>query len=211
MDDQAETAVNPTEQVKEVTLYWQWDTRLLIFLSLLQLGMGSAFLFSINSIVAWTGFSLFGLGAIASLTCIFVPRIHSLRLTLEGLHVKSIFGSIFIPWKNVSHFGVTWLATQAVVGFDYASSRMKYKFGSVVLSDVPGWDGALTVTYGMSAGELADILNTWKCRHELSVLHEHAEKCDMENSETQAISDTRIQRPPTESGSNSNLQSPAFD
>lgn len=97
----------------------------------------------------------FGLCAVVSCVNLF-PNSSYLRLTREGFTICSMFRCRSIEWRHVSNFGVTRIGTRKMVGWNplHAPSKLgkttKRMFCYV---------SALPETYGLSAEELAELMN----------------------------------------------------
>jgi hypothetical protein len=125
------------------------------------------FLIPRNPVVAWLGLAFFGLGAILSLIVVLFPQISSLRLAPEGFYLRSIVRTQFISWGDVSLFGVASISMNEMVVFNYAATYTGQRLGRSLAFDLVGWEGALSDTFGMSAEELANLMNAWKRRSEV--------------------------------------------
>jgi hypothetical protein len=89
----------------------------------------------------------------------FVPNASYLKIDERGIEMKNLFRTTFIPWQAVSGFKTKYIFINKMVTFDIdekllENSKMKSK------------TGAFPDTYGMSAKNLAELLNEYKAKFE---------------------------------------------
>jgi hypothetical protein len=152
------------EPPREMTLYPSrkaWLPVLLISIAFTAVGIWNI---PEGEGMAWAASIFFGLGTVVSGLIVCFPKMTSLRLTDEGFIIQSLFRGQLVRWDDVSFFGVTSVGGPAMVGFSFVVSYAGQKFGRQLARDLCGYDGALPDTYGMTADNLADLLNTWKKR-----------------------------------------------
>jgi hypothetical protein len=87
----------------------------------------------------------------------FVPNASYLKIDERGIEMKTLFRTTFIPWQAVSGFKTKYILVNKMVTFDIdekllENSKMKSK------------TGAFPDTYGMSAKNLAELLNEYKAK-----------------------------------------------
>ena len=115
--------------------------------------------------IAWGSILFFGLCAIVFIINL-TPGSSYLKLTEEGLEIKSLYRSHFIPWESVKVFKVSEMRiqyhTKKMVMFDYSNLYTKQKVGRKLARIVSGSEGTIPDTYGMSPENLAQFLNDWK-------------------------------------------------
>jgi hypothetical protein len=97
---------------------------------------------------------LFGISLIV-FSINLIPNTSYLKIDERGLEMKNLFRTTFIPWQVVSGFTTKQIFLNKLVMFDIderflEQSKMKSK------------KGALPDTYGMSAKNLAALLNDYK-------------------------------------------------
>jgi hypothetical protein len=89
----------------------------------------------------------------------FVPNASYLKIDERGIEMKNLFRTTFIPWQAVSGFKTKYIFINKMVTFDIdekllENTKMKSK------------TGAFPDTYGMSAKNLAELLNEYKAKFE---------------------------------------------
>lgn len=136
----------------------------LVALCLLFVALGSALIAAGNGLVGGIAVLFFGLGA-AVLGTNLLPGAAELRLDREGLEVRSLFRSRRFRWSDVHGFRPVTIppAHSAVVGFDFSPGARPA--GASLASSLAGVEGALPNTYGLSAAELATLLEQWRVRY----------------------------------------------
>lgn len=142
--------------------------RKIVLLLLISIGFGLAgwFMLSREPWIAWIGLVFGGLGGATSSLFLAFPRFWALELADDGFRMRSLFGTVFIRWQDVTVFEVGSISMNTMVVFNYAPSYQGQKFGRMVASDLAGWQGAIADIYGIRPVELAALLNEWKRRSE---------------------------------------------
>ena len=120
-----------------------------------------------DPLMGWMSICFFSLGVIISLLQL-IPSASYLKLTEEGFEVRNLYRSEFIKWSDVKVFRVGSVGMNQMVMYDYTGSHTKYKSGKKLSKFLSGSESALPITYGMSAKKLADLMNEWKSKKELS-------------------------------------------
>jgi len=100
----------------------------------------------------------FGVGAIVFLVNLH-PNASFLELTEKGVTTCSMFRREFIPWEDVREFYPSRIRFVSLVGFNYTNHFHRHAGARRMSKALTGVEGALE-THGMSASELAAILNT---------------------------------------------------
>lgn len=117
-------------------------------------------------------FGLCGLAALLQL----IPGSSYLRLSPEGLTIRTMWRDTTYQWKDIERFGVGEFATihgpfrqrHRMIGIDFVPG---YQRGGITLqlmrasSTVSGFQGALPDNYGRDYEELAGYLNQLKARY----------------------------------------------
>jgi hypothetical protein len=96
-----------------------------------------------------------------------LPNSSYLRLTPEGFTMCSMFQCRSIEWRHVSKFGVSHIGTRKMVGWDPAHPISKVGKATKLLS---GYVSALPDTYGLTAENLADLLNRLRDEHAVQAI-----------------------------------------
>jgi hypothetical protein len=112
--------------------------------------------------VAAVGF--FGLGAIV-LAMTLLPGASFLKLEREGFEIRSLFRSGSYRWSDVQEFRPVAIPPSGLtlVGFNF--SRDARPAAAWLSGSVAGVEGCLPDTYGLSAEELASVMEAWRTRH----------------------------------------------
>jgi hypothetical protein len=138
----------------------RWKVLVLLAVSLVftAIGVGMA---ADGRWMGWVAVGFFGLGVVV-FTVQLLPGSASLRLGPDGFVICSLFRPSTCRWSDVARFGVGTVGPKRMVVFDFAPNAR----GSVALrrlaTALSGWEGALPDCYGMSAEELAALLNAYK-------------------------------------------------
>ena len=159
-----EGQTEPVKSPQELRLYPSRRSWSLMLLGCLVFCGMSFVVIERNPWAGWAGFGMFGLGVVVSLLLLLFPGVSCLRLTAEGFHIGSPFRTSFTRWQDVAYSGVASISFNSVVVFNYSPSYTGLRLGRQLAFDLVGWEGALNDTYGMSAQELADLMNEWKRR-----------------------------------------------
>jgi len=115
--------------------------------------------------IGYLSIGFFGLCAVA-LGLNMLPNSSYLRLTNEGFTVYTMFKKRSVAWQGVSKFGVTSVAVRKIGGLDPSHAPSTAEQAATVIS---GYSSTLPETYGLTAEELAELLN--RMREELDVGH----------------------------------------
>lgn len=127
--------------------------------------VGGIWLREDGPVAAWLTIVFFGLCA-AVFSANLLPGSSYLKLTSEGFEQRVLFRTHSEAWKNIQRFEAYRNSTSSsrLVGFfyepDYASTA-RGAAGRKISRSMVGLDGALPDTYGMSADELAELMNNW--------------------------------------------------
>jgi hypothetical protein len=115
----------------------------------------------------WVLVAFFGLGVII-FAVLLLPNNAYLRLEPEGFTVCSMFRAHTSRWADIDCFCVGVIGHNRMVVFNYSAAYRKHQSSRKVARALAGFEGALPDTYGMSAGELADLMNQYRGRHATS-------------------------------------------
>jgi hypothetical protein len=124
---------------------------------------------------AYVSVTFFGLGVLVSLLQ-FVPGSSFLRLTPQGLTVRTMWRTKFYRWADIERFGVAEFTTShggfrqrhRLVGFDIAPTYPRGGAAEALMSfnrNRTGFQAALPDNYGRPHADLAAYLNTLKARY----------------------------------------------
>lgn len=138
--------------------------RRLLF-SLALTGISIAMISSGEGIYSWFCAAIFAFASIG-FAILLAPKASCLRLTREGFVFYGFFRpGPLITWGSVSEFRVKSIpAIAKVVVFDQpgAPDHQKLRRINRVLA---GGEGLLPDTYGLTASELATLINDWRGRY----------------------------------------------
>ena len=111
----------------------------------------------------WLGIGFFGLGCIVFVLQL-LPNASYLRLTPEGFTMCSLFRSHSYSWTETKTFAAGYVSQMKTVVFSHSPSYTKQISIRKMNKKHFGFESCLPDTYGMSAEELADLMNKWKRR-----------------------------------------------
>jgi len=129
-------------------------------------------------VVGWFAMVFFGLGVPVALFQLLTGKSY-LLLTREGFEMRGIRKSRRIPWSEVSAFaawtlvnpvlallprGIRDLGQPKMVMFDYGPGVESHRRLRSVNQMLAGHDAGLADTYGLTAEELAALMNDWRSR-----------------------------------------------
>ncbi len=86
-----------------------------------------------------------------------IPNSSYLTIDEKGIEMKNLFRTTFIPWQVVSGFKTKFIFVNKMVTFTIDEKLLKN-------SKMKGKTGAFPDTYGMSAKNLANLLNEYKAK-----------------------------------------------
>lgn len=118
-----------------------------------------------GSAAKWWVAVFFGVCLLVFLTQL-VPGVSNLRLTSEGFIVRSLMrNSPIIRWSEVSPFVVVWVQNRKMVVYDSQVDRATSPGLAEASTFLVGASSGLPDTYGMSAEDLATLMNEWRYRY----------------------------------------------
>jgi hypothetical protein len=113
--------------------------------------------------IGWFVAGFFGLCLIVFLVQM-LPQSSYLRLDPEGFEIRTLFQSSRYKWDDVAVFGTKKIGSKMVI-FLFSPEYENGKTARGISLAVAGVEGALPDTYGMSAEELANLMNEWREKH----------------------------------------------
>jgi hypothetical protein len=116
-----------------------------------------------DGFMGWSCIAFFGLGVATSLA-LLLPGSSFLRLSPEGMTVRSMWRTSFHRWSDIERFGVGH-SGGALVCFDFAASYTGQESARAINRGLTGFDAALPDNYGRDHAELAAHINRWRERH----------------------------------------------
>lgn len=132
----------------------------------------------------YAGIAFFGLGIVIAIIQ-FIPGSSFLRLSSDGITVRTMWRSTSYRWSDIERFGVAEFTTShggipqrhRLVGLDFSASYPRRDRAQTVKSinrSFTGFEGALPDNYGWDYGELAAHLNRLKQEYVSSQQPTHA-------------------------------------
>ena len=110
---------------------------------------------------AWFVAIVFGLG-LAIFLVQLIPGASYLRLSEDGMFVKTLFRTMNYRWDHIEGFGVAKIGRNNMVCFDLRDDAPGSTRGRRFSAALTGIDAVLPDTYGRSAEELVLLLDAWK-------------------------------------------------
>ncbi len=114
----------------------------------------------------WIGYLCAGFFALGVPVAIIqlLPGSSYLRIADDGLSFANLYRETNIPWSAIDHFSVvtikqTGITVNKMVGFNFVPTYEPAKIGRRISTAIAQCEGALPDTYGLTAEELADLLN----------------------------------------------------
>ncbi|MBO9514267.1 MAG: hypothetical protein J7549_09130 [Variovorax sp.] len=117
-----------------------------------------------HPLAGWLGIVFFGFCALV-FAAYLVPGGNHLRLGAEGFTVRSLFRDWHVAWPDTSEFFVARISGNKSVCWNYSSTYSKYTRSRIIARGLTGAEASLPDTYGLSADDLAQLLNQWRARH----------------------------------------------
>ena len=109
----------------------------------------------------WLPFIFFGLGILVSIV-MMLPGASYIRLYAEGCEVCSLFKKRRVRWGDIGPLSVSTISKNKMVVFDYSPNYTDHVSSRQLAKNMTGFEGALHDTFGMSAEELAGVMNEWR-------------------------------------------------
>ena len=127
-------------------------------------GLISATIVARHNLIIGAVLSILGaFGAIVLFAAPFSQKL-VLRLSPEGLKYGTFRRTHFFPWSAFEKFGVIDLGGKRTCFLLKAGARFGDKVAASNRASI-GCDRFLPATYGKSAADLAELLETWRRRH----------------------------------------------
>lgn len=126
---------------------------ILISIGFISLGIS---LLEKNMLIAVLNIVFFGICLIIFVINM-IPNSSYLTIDEKGIEMKNLFRTTFIPWQAVSGFKTKFIFVNKLVTFTIDEKLLES-------SKMKGKTGAFPDTYGMSAKNLANLLNEYKAK-----------------------------------------------
>jgi hypothetical protein len=111
----------------------------------------------------------FGLCASVGLVGL-LPNSSYLTLTEQGFLFASLFRKHFVAWSSVQSFLPVKIKFNSMVGWTYSSEFRESRRLRRINTSIAGVEAALPDTYGMSAEQLANLMNRLRDKHTSSAV-----------------------------------------
>lgn len=144
-----------------ITLYPSKRSTILWLLVCILFVFAGYWLIQSGSLVGWATAILFGIGAVV-FTVTLLPNSSYLRISKQGLEIRTLYKSGFINWSDVERFDAGSIGSNKMVLVSYTAEHTKYQTAKSVARFLAGTEGALPDTYGHTAEQLAEKLNFLK-------------------------------------------------
>jgi hypothetical protein len=119
-----------------------------------------------RQIISWVSIVGFGLGGLVSIVAL-LPGSSYLRLSRQGYEQRAFFRTSKQSWQHIERFQARKLPTglNRFVGFNFDLDYPRNVTARRVNRSLTGADAGLADTYGLSADELAKLMNEWLNRY----------------------------------------------
>lgn len=114
-----------------------------------------------NPAIGYLAIGFFGLCAVG-IGLNLLPNSSYLRLTQEGFTICTMFKRRSVRWADVSKFGIASIGTRKTIGWDLSQSPSTAEKAATIMT---GYASTLPDTYGLTAEELADLMNRLRNEH----------------------------------------------
>jgi hypothetical protein len=149
-------------QIKdEVILRPRKSSALLYLMLCAAFTAGGIWMIANDKPAGWSVSSFFGLGVVVFIVNL-PPSSSYLLLKKEGFTVCSLYRKSSFKWSDIEEFVVGYLIGPKMVVFNFSLTYDRQQKSRIISKAIAGYEGALPDTYGMSAKELAELLNNWK-------------------------------------------------
>lgn len=113
-------------------------------------------------VLGWLCAGFFGLGLLIGVLKFFGNSTY-LRLTEEGLELRSLYRLTRYRWSDLAGFGTyeirhNGIPTGTFVGLNFSPQYQQSRAGRAIARAFAGYDGSLPDTFGLGAEELATLL-----------------------------------------------------
>jgi hypothetical protein len=115
----------------------------------------------------WVEILFFGAGALV-FCVLLLPGSAYLKLDPGGFTLCSLFRSHSMRWFEVESFAADWIGARKMVVFNYSKFHRGQDRLRKVASTIAGYEAALPDTYGLTAEDLAAVMNDWRRRATVS-------------------------------------------
>lgn len=153
------------ENQQELTLYSSKRKYLLLLIVSLVLMTGGLAMLRDGEASGWFVSGFFGLCSLVFIITM-LPGASYLRLSTEGYEVCSLFRKHTVKWRDIGPLVGTNSGNKMVV-FDYSPSYTEHVTSRQLAKKLTGFEGSLHDTFGMSADDLARVMNEWRGEHDV--------------------------------------------
>ena len=122
-----------------------------------------------NPIVGYLNVAFFGVGVIIALVTLH-PNSTYLILDKSGFTFSTMFRKAYFPWNQIQSFVVARVSLNKMVGWNFIPEYSGYQAARKINTGLCGAEAALPDTYGISAEELVEVMNTLRTRYGTAAL-----------------------------------------
>ncbi|MEM6687019.1 MAG: STM3941 family protein [Bacteroidota bacterium] len=133
---------------------------MLVIISLI-FTLGGAFMIAAGDTIGWLVSGFFGICLVVAIVGMF-PKANYLKLHKSGFELCSLFRKTKYQWEDVHMFKVKKMYVNTMVMFNFSEQFQQHITMRKVNTKLSGSEGALPDTYGLTAKELASLLNTYQ-------------------------------------------------
>jgi hypothetical protein len=117
-----------------------------------------------NPFVGYLCIVFFGLGALIAAVNLH-PASSYLVIDTDGFIFASLFRKHFVPWSQVESFAPVRVQVHQMVGWNFTAEYRKTQTLRSVNTALVGAEAALPDTYGKSARELSELLESYRTKY----------------------------------------------
>jgi hypothetical protein len=126
---------------------------------------GGVFMLPTRPAAAYGAIVFFGLGIVVAVVNL-LPGSSYLELEQRGFTLCTLFRKTFHPWEDIAEFfPFSMQGAKPMVALRYAPTYRRQSTARSFAKQLAGAEGALPDTYGMSAADLAALLNRVRAEH----------------------------------------------
>lgn len=108
--------------------------------------------------------AFFGVGALIALVAL-LPGSSYLELSAQGMTLRTLYRSWHLDWSEVSGFFVCRVAGRTMVCWDRSDGGADARGVRALSRSLAGARAGLPDNYGLSAVQLAELLESWRLGH----------------------------------------------
>lgn len=151
---------------ENLTLYPRFTKLILLLLTCVVFATLGVWMINDNDLRGWLVVGFFGPCSLIVL-CQFIPGANYLRLTRDGISYSTFFRKRSHKWDEIFEFGAYEPSSTGskYVGFNFKQRSKSGENLNSFSKTLSGWESGIPDTYGMSAEELVEILESWRKKY----------------------------------------------